>query len=155
MSKTLMLNNYDFDQKRLVRDTDLSQIDGVSDLIDEEGRIRLLSWFFEIEAGKIQYSFNSACGYLEKAGYRFNMNGCYNEHEIDCRECDRGKGQNNDWEGTYYTSMNVFYEDSLLIVRLEGLQFGATDTLTVQHYYSVSPNCEMIFLNNNQPDAVR
>jgi hypothetical protein len=155
MNRSLNLSNYDFDQLRLVRDADLSQIEGMSDLIDEAGRFRLVSWYFEIEDGSIQYAFNSACAYADEAGYRFNMNACDNNHEINCRECDRGSGQNNNWKGTYYSEMNTFYEDSLLIVQLNGLRFHKGDTVKVTHYYSIAPKCQITLLKDSQNDAVR
>ena len=155
MNRSLSMNNYDFEQVKLIRDPDLSQLEGISDLIDEEGRFRLVSWYFEIGDGSIQYTFNSACAYAGEAGYRFNMDACDNNHEINCRECERGSGQNYKWKGTYYTEMSTSYEDSLLIVQLHGLQFHKGDTVKVQHYYSIAPKCQLTLLKDSQNDAVR
>jgi len=152
-------SNFDFEMRTIKRETDLNVIEGISDLMDDSSRIRLISRFFEIENGKYQYDHDYACAFKTDSTYgknksmyglMFGRRACDNDHELSCKPCQVKSYIEDDWEGAYYTDLTTFYQDSLMYLKLEGAQYHANGTVPVMHTFTVSPSCKIKFLDESQ-----
>jgi len=144
-------SSYNLDSNRIQREVDLSQINGFSDLIDNNERIRMVSWYFEIESGIYQYNYDISCGYRnDSIGMKFGFRKCDNEHELSCKPCHLNSERPNEWEGAYYTDISTNYKDTMMYLRLNGQQYHLNGIIPVVHTFSVSPSCKIEFLNDGQ-----
>lgn len=141
--------DFDFNTGKINRETDLNVIDGISDLIDDSSRIRIISRFFEIERGIYQYNYDFSCAFKRDStfGMMFGRRACDNKHELSCKPCHVKSYVEDDWEGTYYTGMTTSYQDSMMYLNMEGEQYHPNGTVPVSHTFTVSPSCKIKFIH--------
>lgn len=142
----------DFETGKIVRNADLNVLAGISDMIDDSSRIRMISRFFEIERGKYQYNYNLDCVYRRDSTFTL-MSGkraCFNNHEISCKPCNLKSDIKNDWEGAFYTEMTASYQDSMMYLNLKGEQYHLNGTVPVMHTFAVAPRCKIKFIDDTE-----
>lgn len=158
MSRQLLgVNAYDFETNQLIQNPNLNEIEGFSDLLEEQHQIRILSWHFALDKMNYQYNLEFVCRFKNKTGIAYSSGSgwCNNDLGLNCDPCNSTVGRSKEWVGAYYENMTSAYEDSLLFLHMKGKQFHASDTQEVYHIFSVSPNCKVDFIKNTEVDAVR
>ncbi len=153
---SLDIDAYDLDKKELNQNTDLSELDGFSDLLDENKKIRIITWGFPLKDGAYQYYLGYICK-LDSTGISWSGSAgfCDNDLDVNCSPCRLSSYHPDKWDGTIYKEISSNYEDSLLYVVLIGEQYSGKDTVTVRHRYSVSSTCKVNQLLEGSNDAVR